>query len=780
VTAAGLLFVSSLALLSLWFHLVSQANHAISAKNRQVELGELQAMKLNRLLQSVIEPADPLGLNTLTRDMALPPAAEAAASRYLISRLSEFVNEAELEQAPRVRASLLRTLGNAHRSIGEFGKAEPCLREAVTLGEQYLTANDPDLAAAYLQYGWLLQDQADLSGAMGQYRKALGIQLGRTSPDALAVAAVEFNMAYLNMFTGEGVESERLFRHVIDTRERHLGRDHRLVAVSKLALSMLYLDRDRVGDAQPLIHEAAAILARQPSAEALHRACVEFEGAVINARLGRSDEAIATLRNLVQLISGSNLGEHHWVMGFIRFELGSIYRKLGRYDEAIAELARTRDIGVALAGWKHPKLTEVIDALADTYADKGELPAACRTFDELIQKLKALFPDGHVFTADALAVYAAFLKSQKRPAEAEALVDEALAIYGRPAELTGRRHGPALKLRAQIRAERGRHADALADLDAAGPLFDRLVGPQHPAKLHLRVERAVAMAHVGRQADAIAELEAILAGRDQRDAVDADVVYDGAMARARLAFAAGRPADGEGFAARAAGVARGHFPKNPAAAARAELLRADLAIAAGQPGKAAAALAAAQLKFEENKDRNRDAIADTLHRRAVLALSRDQVEAATRIHGDLIDFARAHGKAGAWRMAARSVLLAADGDLNAVAAVLNVPNDWKPSRTDAQTVGAFQVLTGSPADGRRLLRIAKAAAADRPTPWEDVFLALAAWKSGDRDAARQQFAAAEVVLPSTAPKPAWNDTSGWVAAAELKLARDRVAQLLKE
>jgi len=780
VTAAGLLSVSLLALLSLWFHLVSKTNREISVKNQQVEVSERQAMKLNRLLQSVIEPADPLGLNTLTRDMALPPAAEAAASRFLIARLSEFVNEAELEQAPRVRASLLRTLGNAHRSISEFTKAEPYLREVVALSEQYLPENDTDRAAAYLQYGWLLQDQADLSGAMVQYRKALDIQRNRMPPDPLAIAAVEFNMAYLNMFTGEGVESERLFRHVIETREQHLGRDHRLIAVSKLALSMLYLDRDRVTDAQTLIHEAAAILARQPSAETLHRAVVEFEGAVINARLGREESAIATLRKIIELVTNSNLGEGHWVMGFLRFELGSIYRSLGRYDESIAEFQRTRDIAVALVGWKHPKLTEVIDGLAETYAAKKDLPAARREFDELIRQLKLLFPEGHVFLADALMVYASFLKSEGQRSDAERLLDEALAIYGRPADLTGRRHGPALRLRARLRADRGDHAGAMADLEAAVPLFDRLAGPDHPNTLLVRTERAIALAHLSRHAEAAIELDAILAGREARDDDEADVIYDAGLARARLYHFVGQPTAGEPLVIAATNAARKHFVKNPGAAARAELLSADLAVAAGQPGSAAKHLIRAQLRFAENTERNRTDVADAMHRRAILELKRKDTEAAVIIHGELLDFAAAQNKPAVWRKAARSLVVAPYGDLTAVVPHIGLPGDRKPARVDAQTVGAALVLTGAIEQGVALLQSARQSAAGRPTPWEDLFLALADWNSGKRMAARPQLDAVSQLLERPAPKPAWNDTSGWVTAAELRLARDRVAALMKE
>lgn len=780
VTATGLLFVSSLALLSLWLHLASKTNRAISQKNREVESSERAARRLTGLLQSVIEPADPLGLNTLTRDMALPPAAEAAASRFLVARLNEFVNESELKHAPRVRASFLRTLGNAQRSLSNFKDAEPLLREAVQLSEASLPDDDPDRAAAYHQYGWLLQDQADLLGAMTQYHRALDIHAARKPPDPLAVAAVEFNMAYLNMFTGEGVDSETLFRRVIETRERYLGRDHRLVAVSKMALSMLFLDRGRFRDAQPLIHEATEILGRQPAAEALHRAVVEFEGAVINARLGREEEAITTLRKIVELVKNSSLGEDHWVMGFLRFELGSIYRGLGRFDESIAEFQRTRDLAVALVGWKHPKLTEVIDGLADTYAAKKDIPAARREFDELIRQLKLLFPDGHVFTADALTVYAGFLNSEKQPQDAERLLDQAIAIYNRPADLTGRRHGAALKLRAKLRAAGGRHAEAHADLTAARPLFDRLVGPDHTATLLVRTECAIEMAHLGRFAAAAAELDSVLAGRAARDEDEADVIYDAGLARARLFHEAGKPADGEPFATAAANAARQYFTKNPAAAARAELLNADLACAAGRVGQAAKYLIQAQLKFAENAERNREAIADAMHRRAVLEMQRKDFDVAATIHGELLDFASAQNNPAVWRKAARSLAIAPAGDLKAVLPHIELRKDRKPARTDAQTVGATLVLAGSNDDGIALLQLAKLAATGRPTPWEDLFLALAKWKSGDRVAARTQLRQVDALIQQPLPKSAWNDTSAWVFGAELKLARDRVATLMAD
>lgn len=438
----------------------------------------------------------PVGVaRVLRRALAAPPDARWPSMDALADALDR-----ELDRVGARRRTLV--------ALGVAGLAAAAAAGAVTLRRDGGTAPDPcGTAAAELDPTWPGRRDATLAGL----RAAPGYG---TATAATTVAAVErwaagWRTARIELCTGArtGAASPSL----LDARATCLARQRAHVAALIEGLASGAAERavDATADL-PAPDDCERAGAREPIAPAERAAARELIDRADRARaaiaLGRLDDASAALGDGVA--AADRLG-HAPTRAAVLAVAGLLADRRGRPAEA-APLLETA-AAAAIAGEDPRSLSRAAVALVFTVGAGLRQPDRAARWIELADA--ALTASGRVPTEVAAlrdhtgVVHAvAGRHDQARAAHLDAL---ALLEAAHGGEHPDRVRVLANLALAEQRA--GRHADALAHLDEAVALAERTHGRGHPVLGQLRTNRGIARWELGDLARGLDDLERALA-----------------------------------------------------------------------------------------------------------------------------------------------------------------------------------------------------------------------------------------------------------------------------
>jgi eukaryotic-like serine/threonine-protein kinase len=409
--------------------------------------------------------------------------------------------DAELAEQPEVRAEMLALLGDIHRKLGLYDRADTLLLTALDLRRRL--------------HGEGTADEAAMLAAVGNLRADQG------RPD----------------------EAERLLRETLAIRETVLGRDHADVARSLRDLAAVLATRGYFDEAEALQERGLAINERlhgEIDAEVardwenlatLLRAKGDYERAIAAARhtldirlevLGKQHlETATSSSNLALLLSETGdldgaealyrevlafdlqrLGESHPYTATVTNNLAFVLQRKGALAEAELLYRRVLDIATPLFGGPHPYVATVQNNLALVLRDSDRLLEAEDMLRQSLEMYRTVFADDHYSVGTAHALLATILQRQGRLAEADSLYVEALTRL-RPAFPDGHpRTASALLGRGRLLVERGLASDAEPLLREALQQRQSAYGAEERSTLEARVALGEALVAQGRFVDA--------------------------------------------------------------------------------------------------------------------------------------------------------------------------------------------------------------------------------------------------------------------------------------
>jgi CHAT domain-containing protein/Tfp pilus assembly protein PilF len=371
------------------------------------------------------------------------------------------VGNASISSAqPSVEASELNQKVIELTNAGRYADAIPIAQRALTLRENALGRDHPDVATSLNNLAFLYVRQGRYAEAEPLYQRSLAIRekaLGRDHPD---VAISLNNLAILYYSEGRYADAEPLYQRSLAIREKPLGRDHPNVAPVLNNLAAMYRNQGRYADAEPLSQRSLAI-----AEKAFGRDHPNVATALNNlAELYRSQGRYADAEPLYQrslAIREKALGRDHPDVATALNNLALLYASQGRYADAEALYQRSLLIREKALGSDHPDVAISLNNLASLYDKQGRhADAEPRYQRALAIREKALGRD-HPDVAVSLNNLAALYASQGRYADAEPLYQRALAIWEKA---LGREHSDvatALNNLAALYRSQGRYADAL-------------------------------------------------------------------------------------------------------------------------------------------------------------------------------------------------------------------------------------------------------------------------------------------------------------------------------
>jgi serine/threonine protein kinase len=289
--------------------------------------------------------------------------------------------EAKFPRQPLVQAEILKTVGDAYRGIGEYGKAVAHLTRAADL---YRTTLGPDhldtlatlhlLAQAHVPAG----KPADFIALFETVRDGRVAQLGPSHPDTLT-SQTYLGIAYL--IAGRSADGIALLERVRDTATKQLGPDDLQTLIAMFSLGIAYTRAGRPADGIALLEIVRDVAERKlppdhPYAQdALSGLAMAYQTA------GRTIEAIPLLEK-VRDAQVAKLGPNHRRTRITLSALAEAYRVAGQTADYIASLENLRHANEAKLGPDHQDTLVVLNELATAYRGAGKLDQALPLFQQ--------------------------------------------------------------------------------------------------------------------------------------------------------------------------------------------------------------------------------------------------------------------------------------------------------------------------------------------------------------------------------------------------------------
>ncbi len=170
VIAGSLVFMALVAGISIASVSLLRARRAETLARHEAET----ARQISNLLVGLFKVSDPseAGGNSVT-------------ARQILDRGAASIRT-ELTDQPLVQAQMMQTMGVVYREMGLFSQSQPLLESSLTLRQQRLPPDDPELAASSIELARLAQRQGRFAVAESLYRATLAVCEGSSGPSKSA------------------------------------------------------------------------------------------------------------------------------------------------------------------------------------------------------------------------------------------------------------------------------------------------------------------------------------------------------------------------------------------------------------------------------------------------------------------------------------------------------------------------------------------------------------------------------------------------------------------
>jgi tetratricopeptide (TPR) repeat protein len=293
--------------------------------------------------------------------------------------------------------------------------------DADALAEDYLIP-------LFTALGWLSENQANLSDALGWYERCLEKCEQRLGPDHPSVATGLNNLAQLLQATNRLTEAEPLMRRSLAIDEASYGPDHPNVAIRLNNLAQLLQATNRLTEAEPLMRRALEISEASYGPDHPNVATSLNNLAQLLQATNRLTEAEPLMRRALE-ISEASYGPDHPNVAIRLNNLAQLLQDTNRLAEAEPLMRRALEISEASYGPDHPNVATSLNNLAQLLYATNRLPEAEPLMRRALEISEASYGPDHPNVATSLNNLAQLLKATNRLAEAEQSSRRQLLIF---------------------------------------------------------------------------------------------------------------------------------------------------------------------------------------------------------------------------------------------------------------------------------------------------------------------------------------------------------------
>ena len=147
---------------------------------------------------------------------------------------------------------------------GDYVGAEPLFRQALAIRTKQYGPRHASLNANMSNLGVALREQGRLDDAAALFRDALAFVREGAPQDLLAIARLEFHLAYVHLARRDPQAAEPLLRDALALQQRKLAANDWRIAVTQSALGAALVDLKQFDEADQLLTAASTVLKDVP------------------------------------------------------------------------------------------------------------------------------------------------------------------------------------------------------------------------------------------------------------------------------------------------------------------------------------------------------------------------------------------------------------------------------------------------------------------------------------------------------------------------------------
>ncbi len=318
---------------------------------------------------------------------------------------------------------VMNDLGELYDAMGDYAKAESCLRQAVKLREETLGPDDPRLAVSLSNLADIEETNRQYDEAERNYRRALNI-LQKADPDGFQTSCVRNNLAELYHTLEEFGKAEALYTEILPHLEKR-GDSPELAAILG-NLASVYVDEGALDKAEPLYLRSLEIRKRVLGADHPDTALGAYNAGTLYFRKGDYRKAEEYYRRALE-IRESKLPKDHPDIGINLDSLAQALEYQGAYAQAEPLYLRALAIDEK-AEPDSPETATVLSNLGTLHQTLGEYAKAEPMLLQALKIRKKVLPPNHRLIGISDTALALLYASQGAYAKAAALDRDALSI----------------------------------------------------------------------------------------------------------------------------------------------------------------------------------------------------------------------------------------------------------------------------------------------------------------------------------------------------------------
>jgi tRNA A-37 threonylcarbamoyl transferase component Bud32/tetratricopeptide (TPR) repeat protein len=289
-------------------------------------------------LTGLFEDADPINFGGRALRTSARSPDRVTAKELVENRGDDLITA--LPDEPDVRAALQDTVGNVSRSLALYEQAEKLLNESIKIRSEQSEKRPAELSASLYHLGWLRQDQGRYPEAAKLYQEALALRKEELASDLMA-ANIMFHLAWVS-HQYDTADEKRLkdadawLDRALEIRKKHLGPEHRDVAIAIMAKGIVAMARD-TASAYQYLADAARLLAAPENRDEVTASLGDYIQSVIARRQNNLPKAHRLHEQALEQIS-KKLGDSHPLTLLMRGDYGDLLRAEGDLKGAEAAI----------------------------------------------------------------------------------------------------------------------------------------------------------------------------------------------------------------------------------------------------------------------------------------------------------------------------------------------------------------------------------------------------------------------------------------------------------
>ena len=379
----------------------------------------------------------------------------------LLERGVETIHE-DLADSPLLRARLLYTLADVHRSMALYSEGLELAQESLAIREDHLDPNSLPVASSLEIVARLMVDVGQRNEALPLIERSFEIRQALLPPDDPQIAMAMESLSSAYWYQGRYTDVEPLVRKALAIREAAFGRDHRENISLHVKMSILLRTADRYDQA---LHHAERALEISRAVHGPNHPLVASSMNVLaltHTYLGNYDIAEKYYLDAIDILSNS-AGADSSLVSDAMLNLGGVYQRQGRFEETVEIQQRALKLREETLGPNHPRVALALNNLGSTLQKLDRPQDAVPLFRRAIAIFDGIGQLDHPESAWPLNGLGGALTRLGQYEEAEELILRALHIRQESYEEDSVETGQSYLTLARLQHATGRLAEADAN-----------------------------------------------------------------------------------------------------------------------------------------------------------------------------------------------------------------------------------------------------------------------------------------------------------------------------